>query len=78
MDQIVQIAGALLILAAFVLAQRKKLDTGSAAYLTLNLVGGSVLAVVAGIDRDWGFLLLETVWAVFSGWGLIGAINARP
>ena len=77
MDQIVQVIGALLILGAFVLAQRKKLDTGSAAYLVLNTVGAAILAVVAAMDRDWGFLLLEGVWAVVSMWGLVGLRATR-
>lgn len=71
MEQVVQIAGALLILAAFVLAQRKRLDTSSTVYLVLNTVGAAALAVVAFRDRDWGFVLLEGVWALVSGWALV-------
>lgn len=70
-DQVVQIAGALLILAAFVLAQRRRLDTSSTVYLVLNTVGAAALAIVAYLDRDWGFVLLEGVWALVSGWALV-------
>ncbi|HJR19899.1 MAG TPA: hypothetical protein VJ922_09310 [Actinomycetota bacterium] len=77
MEQIVQIVGALLILAAFVLAQRKALDTASPVYLLLNLVGAGVLAVVAAADRDWGFVLLESVWASVSAVALVGRLRAR-
>jgi hypothetical protein len=70
MDQIIQIFGSLLVLAAFALAQRGVLDTGSRAYLTLNLVGSLVLAVEAVIGQLWGFLLLEAVWALVSAAGL--------
>ena len=77
MDQVAQIVGALLILGAFVLAQRKKLDTGSTTYLLLNVAGATVLAVVAAMGRDWGFLLLEGVWALVSMWGLVAARAAR-
>jgi hypothetical protein len=73
MDQAAQIVGALLILGAFFLVQRKKLSTTSRTYLALNLVGAAVLAVVAAVDRDWGFLLLEGMWALISAWGLVGA-----
>jgi hypothetical protein len=37
----------------------------------LNLVGGSVLAVDAYIGRQWGFVLLEGVWAVIAACGLL-------
>ncbi|MGH2785592.1 MAG: CBU_0592 family membrane protein [Actinomycetota bacterium] len=78
MEQIVQIVGALLILAAFVLAQRKLLDTGSSVYLVLNLAGAGVLAVVAAADRDWGFVMLEGVWALVSAGSLVGRLRRNP
>ncbi|MGH2795241.1 MAG: CBU_0592 family membrane protein [Actinomycetota bacterium] len=77
MEQTVQIVGALLILTAFVLAQRKTLDTASPVYLVLNLVGAVVLAIVAALDSDWGFVLLEGVWALVSAAALVGRIRTR-
>jgi hypothetical protein len=70
-EQIVQIAGALAILAAYVLAQAGVLDQRSPRYLVLNLAGSAVLAVDAYLGRQWGFLLLEGVWALVSGWSLV-------
>jgi hypothetical protein len=75
MPQVVQILGALLILAAFVAAQRGRLDQGSLAYLVPNLVGSAVLAVDAYLASEWGFVLLEGVWAVVSGWSLVSAVR---
>ena len=75
MDQVVQLIGAVLILAAFVLAQQRRLATDSLAYLTLNAAGAGVLAVVAVLDRDLGFTLLETTWAVVSTAGLIRCLK---
>ena len=66
MEQLTEIVGAVLILSAFVLAQLGRLATASLAYLALNLVGSAILAVVAAIDGDTGFLLLEGVWAAVS------------
>jgi hypothetical protein len=70
MDQIFQVAGAALILVAFIAAQRNAMSPHSAVYLALNLVGSIVLTAVALHGQDWGFFALEFVWAVVSGWGL--------
>jgi hypothetical protein len=71
MDQIVQVVGALLILAAYAAAQFRRLDQDSLSYLALNLVGSVILAILALHESQWGFLLLETVWALVSAWGLL-------
>ncbi len=78
MDQVVQLIGAVLILAAFVLAQQRRLATDSVVYLALNAVGAAVLAVVAVLDRDLGFTLLETTWAVVSTAGLLRCLKRGP
>lgn len=71
MDQIFQLAGAVVILAAFVAMQLGRMSPDMRLYLWLNLVGSLVLAVAALIGKDWGFLVVETVWAAFSAWGLM-------
>ncbi len=43
-------------------------------YLALNIVGASILAVDASLERQWGFLLLEGVWAIIAAWGLAGRL----
>ncbi|GLX08085.1 MULTISPECIES: hypothetical protein [unclassified Microbispora] len=77
MDQVLQIAGAVLILGAFLLSQMNVLDNRSKIYLTLNLVGSAVLAWLAYADDDWGFLLLEGVWAIVSAVGLVQSLRPR-
>jgi hypothetical protein len=77
MDQLVQIAGALLILAAFAGAQFGRLDQHAISYLVLNLIGSAILAVLAGLDGQIGFLLLEGVWAIVSAWSLLQALRRR-
>jgi hypothetical protein len=69
--QLVQIAGALLILSGFVLAQFGVLDPRSLWYLVVNVVGSAVLTVDAYREAQWGFLLLELVWAIVSAVGLV-------
>ena len=76
MPQLVQVAGSLLILAAFVAVQRRRWSPSSQAYLVLNTVGSAVLAVDAWHGRQWGFLLLEGVWAIVSAAGLLRALRA--
>ena len=75
--QLVQIAGSLLILVPFGLAQLGRMSARSRPYLTLNLAGSMVLAADAAIGSQWGFLLLEGAWAVVSLAGLARALNRQ-
>jgi membrane-bound ClpP family serine protease len=76
-DQVIQIVGALLILTAFAAVQFERMDPSSQAYLVLNLVGSAILAVLAYLSSQWGFVLLEGVWAIVSAWGLAALLRAR-
>jgi len=78
MDQVVQVIGALLILAGFAGLQLGRISAVSRTYLALNLVGAIVLAVLALDEQQWGFLLLETVWAAVSAWSLVQVLKGRP
>ena len=64
MGALVQIAGALLILIPFVLAQFRLLQTNAWQYLVMNAVGSSILCANAFLGAQWGFVLLEGVWAL--------------
>jgi hypothetical protein len=55
------------------------MDPHSRIYLALNFFGSLILAVLAWRERQWGFLMLESVWALVSGWGLRATLrSARP
>ncbi len=75
MDQVIQIVGALLILVAFGAVQFNRMSPDSRLYLTLNLIGSIILAVLALAATQWGFVLLESVWAIVSAWGLVTALR---
>jgi hypothetical protein len=74
MTALLQVFGALLVLGAFVCAQAKVLDPHSVLYLLLNCAGSGLLAVMAAISAQWGFLLLESTWAVASAVSLKRAL----
>lgn len=71
LGDILQVLGAALILSAYLLAQFRRLGTDSYRYLALNLAGAGILAELAAAGHQWGFLLLEFVWAVASAGALV-------
>lgn len=77
MEQVFQVGGSLLVLIPFVLVQLRRMRAGSIRYLLLNVVGSGVLAVDAGLHAQWGFLLLEGVWALVSLGGLLAIVLGR-
>jgi hypothetical protein len=78
MDQVIQIVGALMILAGFAGLQLGRISAVSRTYLWLNLVGAVILAVLAFIEQQWGFVLLEGVWSIVSAWSLFQVLQGRP
>jgi membrane-bound ClpP family serine protease len=78
MEQVVQLVGAVLILVAFAGVQFGRVDPTSRLYLWLNLVGSIILAALAWHERQYGFLLLEGVWALVSAHSLVQALRGRP
>jgi hypothetical protein len=53
-------------------------STQSPVYLSLNLIGTATLAAIAVAGGDWGFLLLNGVWAIVSAWSLLNLGRRRP
>ena len=78
MDQAIQIVGALMILAGFAGQLRGWISASSYTYLWLNFVGSLILFVLALIEEQWGFVLLEGVWAIVSAWSLVQLARGVP
>ena len=77
MDQWLQVLGALMVLAAFAAVQFRISHPRSYPYLLLNMVGSAILAVLAYEEQQWGFLLLEAVWALVSLWIVLMRVRGK-
>jgi hypothetical protein len=78
LQQSIQIAGALLVLAGFVFGQLELLAADAWAYLSANLLRAVILAITAGLDAQWGFVLLEGCWALVSLYGVVQKLRGVP
>jgi hypothetical protein len=77
--QALQVVGALMILTGYLLTQLRFLGPQSAAFLSLNLCGGVLLTILAVIESQAGFVLMEGAWTIISAVGLTRvAIQRRP
>ena len=75
MLQAVSVVGALLILLAYAANQFGWTDTSSLRYQIANFAGSTILTVVAVIEVQFGFILLEGVWALVSAWGIVSVLR---
>lgn len=77
MVQAVSIVGALAILVAYAANQFRWLGPNNLSYTLLNVVGAGILTVIAILEQQWGFLLLEGIWTLVSLWSLVGLLRTR-
>ena len=77
MIQLISVAGALLILLPFAGSQLGRLSPHSLAYQVMNLVGAAALTMVAVIEVQYGFILLEGTWTIMSAIGLGRVLTRR-
>jgi hypothetical protein len=69
--QALSLVGAALILGAFAMLQVGRLGRRDRGFNLLNLIGSTLLTVVALYDMRWGFIVLEAAWALLSLFGML-------
>ncbi len=77
MLQLISVLGALAILGAYAASQFGLVDASKLSYQVANFLGSAVLAVVAIVDWQIGFILLEGAWALVSLWGIVTVLRGR-
>jgi hypothetical protein len=75
--QTISVLGALAILGAYAASQFGLADTSKLSYQVANFLGSAVLSVVAVMDQQVGFILLEGAWALVSLWGIATILRRR-
>ena len=68
--QIISLLGSIQILAAYIGVQSGRLETRQRLYSLLNFLGSAILTYVGIVENNYGFILLEGVWALVSLWAL--------
>jgi hypothetical protein len=77
MSQLPQLLGAALLLVAYALSQTGRIRSNSLPYLLLNFLGALLLAIDAIRAVQWGFIILECAWVLFSLPGLVKVLRRR-
>ena len=77
MLQVISVLGALAILGAFAANLFGWIQPSNLWYSVANFLGSAVLTVVAVVDQQLGFILLEGTWALVSLWGIYNALRGR-
>jgi hypothetical protein len=65
-SQLISIGGAALVLGAFAALQFRRTGPLGVWYLVANVAGSVLLALAAGIEGLWAFVVLNTVWGLVS------------
>ena len=77
MLQVISVLGALAILIAYVANQFGWIKPSQLSYTVANFAGAGILTVVAILDRQIGFVLLQGGWTLVSLWGIVKILRSR-
>lgn len=76
-EQGLEVLGAVMILAAYGLAQFRGMNRHGLPFLLLNAVGSLILGGIAAVHAQWGFLLVYAVWVVVALVGMAPLLRSR-
>jgi hypothetical protein len=75
MLQVISVLGALAILGAYAANLFGWVTPSNLSYSVANFLGSAVLTVIAVIDQQVGFILLEGTWALVSLWSIVSVLR---
>jgi uncharacterized membrane protein len=75
--QMLSLVGAVMQLLAYALMQLGRLSSESYAYQLANVVGSLLMTIVATLNHEYGFILMEAVWCLTSAYGLMRLLRAQ-
>jgi hypothetical protein len=78
MSELLQWVAAIFVLVAFACSQWGFWSVLSYRYLVCNVVGGAGLSAAAALSHQWGFVLLEGVWALVAARSILARRSGRP